>query len=70
MIKRTESRRWVYYINFKIGNMQFFGVHQELKYKQPRRTKLWEGLERTLEEDGVESIGYMIYEEYINKYSR
>ena len=65
MYQHTESRRWVFYINFKIGNQQFFGVHQELKYKQPRRTKLWRRLERMLEEDGVESIGYITYEEHI-----
>lgn len=69
-MKRNESRRWVFYINFKKGNQQFFGVHQELKYKQPRRTKLWEGLERALKEDSVESIGCMIYEEYVNQYSQ
>jgi hypothetical protein len=68
-MKDTESRRWVFNINYESGHSQFFGIHQKLMFKDPKRSKLWKGLEDTLNEDSVKSIGYKTYEEYQKVYN-
>lgn len=60
-----ETNRWIFYIKFKVGSDQIFGLDKPLMFKQPERTKQWKEMERLLSTDPlVERIGFKRWSEY------
>jgi hypothetical protein len=63
-MKRRETQRWIFYITFKVGSDQLFGLEKPIMLKRPRLSKQWKELERRLSENNIESIGYKLWSEY------
>ena len=64
-MKRRETQRWIFYITFKVGKDQIFGLEKPIMLKRPQLTKQWKELERLLStEDRIQSIGFKLWSEY------